>query len=437
MTHRDSDARSNDPTAAQPSGMETAGGTNLIRPGRRGLLAASGVAALSATSAQGSAPFRRDTAPAWYRFAHGSFELTVVSDGPLSVGAPQNYFLGATEGEMAGTLRAAYLPTAVAVIGQNALVLNTGRHLVLFDTGMGESMGSWSRMFGPGTGRMLANLRAAGIEPGQIDLVALTHPHSDHCWALTDAQGRPNFPNAQVAVSEADFAFWTDDGNKRGPEVMSVRIEGAKQNLGAYRDRLIMVRDGQEVVPGSRRSPRPGIRSGTPCMRSNRTDNCSSTPGTWRIIMFFCSASRDGRSLSTPTGLSRRARVCGCSTASRRTAPRSRPGISPGRDTGISPALAMGMSISRLPGTIGVERPAGWMTAGRPSCERRISFQAGGIGTRLRLRQAVTWQGGACPASGGVPPPATAVGYPTTGVLLLNKSIKVGLNKRDERLAGE
>ncbi|WP_338662406.1 MBL fold metallo-hydrolase [Pararoseomonas sp. SCSIO 73927] len=228
------------------------------QPGRRGLLAAGSLAGLGAAPAKGAAPFHRTAAPAWYRFGHSRFEMTVVSDGPLSVGTPERYVLGAAKGEIARMLQAAYLPTDMAVIGQNALVVNTGRHLVLFDTGMGESMGSWSRMFGPGTGRLLANLHAAGIDPGAIDLVALTHPHSDHCWALTDAEGRPNFPNAQVALSEADLAFWTDDGNKRGPEVMAARIEGAKRNLGAYRDRLVMVRDGQEVVPGVTPIAAPG-----------------------------------------------------------------------------------------------------------------------------------------------------------------------------------
>lgn len=66
------------------------------------------------------------------------------------------------------------------------------------------------------------------------------------------------FPNAQVAVSEADLRFWTDDANKRGPEFMVSFIDGAKKNLNAYRDRLVMVRDGQEVAPGVTAIATPG-----------------------------------------------------------------------------------------------------------------------------------------------------------------------------------
>jgi glyoxylase-like metal-dependent hydrolase (beta-lactamase superfamily II) len=44
-----------------------------------------------------------------------------------------------------------------------------GDKLVLFDTGMGSST-----MFGPTTGKLLANLKAAGIDPKDIDAVVAT-----------------------------------------------------------------------------------------------------------------------------------------------------------------------------------------------------------------------------------------------------------------------
>jgi glyoxylase-like metal-dependent hydrolase (beta-lactamase superfamily II) len=89
-------------------------------------------------------------------------------------------------------------------------------------------------------------------------LVCATHAHCDHIWGLVDAKNRRVFPNARVALSEADLRFWTDDGNKRGPEFMAVFIDGAKKNLAPYRDRMVMVRDGQEVVPGITAMAAPG-----------------------------------------------------------------------------------------------------------------------------------------------------------------------------------
>jgi glyoxylase-like metal-dependent hydrolase (beta-lactamase superfamily II) len=197
-------------------------------------------------------------APPWYRFKIGALQATVVSDGGLPLGKPADGFPQAPPAELAGILRGNFLPAEGVLLEQNVLVLNTGRQLILFDTGMGDSMGEASRMFGPTTGKLLANLRAAGFSPEQFDLVVLTHAHCDHCWGLVDAQGARVFPNAQVALSEADLRFWTDDGNKRGPAFMVPFIDGAKKNLSAYRDRMVMVRDGQEVAPGVVAMAAPG-----------------------------------------------------------------------------------------------------------------------------------------------------------------------------------
>lgn len=218
---------------------------------RRALLGAGLAAAvLPLLPAQAAAPFVGRGSPAWYRFKFGDYEATVVSDGSLPLGKAEDSFVGARPGEINAMMTSNFLDPANAVLEQNALVLNTGRHLILFDTGMGDSMGPASQMFGPTTGRLLRNLRQAGIDPAQIDMVVLSHAHCDHCWALVDANGNRNFPNAQVAISEADLKYWTDDANIRGPAFMEPFIRGAQKNLAAYRDRMVMAVDGREVVPG-------------------------------------------------------------------------------------------------------------------------------------------------------------------------------------------
>ncbi len=62
------------------------------------------------------------------------------------------------------------------------------------------------KALGPNAGLLLGNLKAAGIEPAQIDAVVITHGHADHCWALM-AGDQPNFPNAKILVAKADFDF--------------------------------------------------------------------------------------------------------------------------------------------------------------------------------------------------------------------------------------
>jgi glyoxylase-like metal-dependent hydrolase (beta-lactamase superfamily II) len=221
--------------------------------------------ALPCSGVRAAAPMRNDLPPAWHRFRWGEFEATVISDGSLPLGKPQDSFTGPGASQITGMLTGEFLDPDAATLEQNILVLNTGRQLLLFDTGMGESMGADSKMFGPTTGRLLANLQAAGIQPEQIDMVIATHAHCDHVWGLVDGNGQRVFPNAQVAINEADVQFWTDDANKRGPAFMTSFIEGAKKNLNAYRDRFMMVRNGQEVVPGVTAMFAPGHTVGHTC----------------------------------------------------------------------------------------------------------------------------------------------------------------------------
>lgn len=216
--------------------------------GTAALAAAAGFPA-SLTSA--AAPPLGVQAPAWHRFKIGDVEATIVSDGPLELGPPADAFKGAPREELERDLRDAFLPVETVVLEQNVLVLNTGRQLVLVDTGMGAF-----KLFGPTTGRLLANLRLAGIEPAQIDAVVITHAHSDHCFGLVTDDGRPNFPYARIYLTQSDYDFWTDEAKLATP--LKDFVAGARTNLVGLRERISWVQDGREVVPGVTAMASPG-----------------------------------------------------------------------------------------------------------------------------------------------------------------------------------
>ena len=224
-------------------------------PSRRDALAglsAAGLAAI-ATPAFGKAPLLNTPAPGFYRFKIGAIEATVISDGPLELGAPSpDIFKGVSKEEFGKALTDNFLPTDSLRLEQNALVVNTGDKLVLIDTGTGSQ-----KLMGPHTGKLLANLKAAGIDPKDIDAVAITHAHPDHCWALIDESGAKNFPNAQVYLSEEDFKFWTDTANAPNDMLKSF-IEGTKKQFTPIRDRIEFFKDGQEFITGIQAISAPG-----------------------------------------------------------------------------------------------------------------------------------------------------------------------------------
>ncbi|MEM7178071.1 MAG: MBL fold metallo-hydrolase [Pseudomonadota bacterium] len=233
---------------------------DLMLTRRATLLGAAAIAGTAGTSlnidrAQAKAPMIDGQAPYFYRFKHGAMQGTVISDGVLPLGDPSASFLGTSKEAVGDMLTRNFLDPSNIILEQNILVLNTGSHVVIFDTGMGES-----KIFGPTTGRMMENLRIAGIDPESVDAILCTHGHCDHVWGIMTDDGQRNFPNAQIYISQADFDYWTDEAklSMTDPGYMKPFVQGARDNLLPNRDRIIFLKDGEEFLPGIQAMSAPG-----------------------------------------------------------------------------------------------------------------------------------------------------------------------------------
>lgn len=202
-------------------------------------------------SALAKAPLLNTQAPYFYRFKLGNAEGTIVSDGILPLGDPHTNFLGLSKEEMDRQLTENFLPLQNAVLEQNALVLNTGDRLVLFDTGMGSL-----KLFGNTTGKLLDSLKQAGIDPKDVDAVVMSHAHIDHCGGCMADDGSRHFPNAQYYITQADYDFWTDES--KVPSQFKVFLDTARKNLSPNRDRIQFIKDGEEFLPGIQAILAPG-----------------------------------------------------------------------------------------------------------------------------------------------------------------------------------
>ncbi len=94
----------------------------------------------------------------------------------------------------------------------SCLLIETGEHKILVDTGYGDKLSDQEREFMclEGDGRLLGNLAALGVAPEDVDIVINTHLHGDHCGGNTryNAQGDlvPTFPNALYYVQRLELA---------------------------------------------------------------------------------------------------------------------------------------------------------------------------------------------------------------------------------------
>ncbi|MFG3254827.1 MBL fold metallo-hydrolase [Streptomyces sp. NPDC048172] len=135
---------------------------------------------------------------------------------------------------------------------------------VLVDTGVGNGRtranAAWHGLDTP----YLDRLAEAGFAPDSVDLVVLTHLHTDHVgWNTRDDGGTwvPTFPHARYLTSRTEWDHWA-----------SVDMEESRRQM--FRDAVLPVRDaglldlvdvgedGTEIAPGVRLLPTPGHTPG-------------------------------------------------------------------------------------------------------------------------------------------------------------------------------
>ena len=191
--------------------------------------------------------------PGVYHRRIGDIIVTAISDGFLdgSIEVLRNISQDAARQILTASFRPARR-TAV-----NAFLIYSAGRLALVDTGSGNYLL-------PTAGKVMANIKAAGVDPAGIDTVLLTHMHPDHSAGLTDmTTGKRYYPNAELAMHESEPAHWFDDtkmakGNEREKKAF---FQAGREQVTPYKDRWRLFRGG-EVFPGVTAIPRPGHTPG-------------------------------------------------------------------------------------------------------------------------------------------------------------------------------
>ena len=133
-------------------------------------------------------------------FRIGDLDVVALRDGGMTGVPNDNTILAVnrTKGEVAAVLTAAGLPGETFDLSIQPLLVRDGDRVVLLDAGAGTSMGAIA-------GKLPASLRAAGVEPGQITDVLISHGHGDHVAGLVDGAGALTFPNATIRMTAAEW----------------------------------------------------------------------------------------------------------------------------------------------------------------------------------------------------------------------------------------
>lgn len=213
---------------------------------RRHLMTATAASSVSlmaplAGNATGSAPSAQ--APSFFRYTVGDLQITAIHDGMAYRGL-DGFILNASPDSVKQALADSFMPTDRFEITFTTLVVNTGKKLVLIDTGNGDLGASTS-------GTWMHNFRAAGFQPTDVDSIIISHFHADHINGLRLRDGTAVFPQAEIMVPAPEWEFWTNESKVlAAPDGVRVNAQNVQRVFGPMGKDITTYSWGQEILPG-------------------------------------------------------------------------------------------------------------------------------------------------------------------------------------------
>ena len=181
-----------------------------------------------------------------HRFNIGVFECTVIDADTQSW--PSEAILGTVpEDFRRQALQAAGYSPEKLELGYNYMLIETGERRVLIDSGSGND-------------NLLQNMRMAGVEPGEIDTLVITHADSDHIGGLIDMTGKIVFVNARhIMLREAWDLYSSETFLENSQDYWA---DFARDVVPLLQDYVEVIESDEEIFPGIRVVDAAGHRDG-------------------------------------------------------------------------------------------------------------------------------------------------------------------------------
>ncbi|MET9986856.1 MBL fold metallo-hydrolase [Streptomyces rochei] len=154
-------------------------------------------------------------------------------------------------------------------LGSHSFALTTGGLRVVIDTGIGNGKTRANPAWHDLRTDYPLRLTAAGFPPDTVDLVILTHLHTDHVgWntTRTDDGWVPTFPNARYVVSRTERDFWAGYAMDEPRRQMFRDSVHPVEDAGLL-DAVEVPAEGTDLAPGLRLLPTPGHTPGHVAVR--------------------------------------------------------------------------------------------------------------------------------------------------------------------------
>jgi glyoxylase-like metal-dependent hydrolase (beta-lactamase superfamily II) len=233
----------------------------MLNMSRRDVVVSAGLAAalgLDARLVISPAYAQKTTDPAkpFVTYKVGSAEVTAIYDGIWEKPHDPAFITNASVEDVKAAMVKAGLPADFVSIPFTVAVVRNGGKAIMCDSGTGGQVQ-------PTAGKLMANMKAAGIDPGKIDTILVSHCHPDHIFGLMEkGTNSPMFPNAEIVISDVEYKFWTDPAViDRLPEARKGLARRIQATFPTWKN-IRQVQGEVEVAPGIRFVDAPGHTPG-------------------------------------------------------------------------------------------------------------------------------------------------------------------------------
>ena len=184
-------------------------------------------------------------APGFRRVRLGAMEVIALNDGVVRRPLGEEFVTNAPLQSVQSLLASQGLPTEYVDVPYTPFLVVSGNRRFLFDTGFADNGP-------PTTGRMRANMEAAGFRLEDVTDVVISHYHGDHINGLRAKDGALVFPRARVHVPAPEHAFWMDDARMNAaPQAARGAFQNARRVFGTLpAEQLVRFEPGAEIAPG-------------------------------------------------------------------------------------------------------------------------------------------------------------------------------------------